>query len=79
MASRRVPAFILMLAVGFALIGCSDSQGGRNQPDPTVTERLLASAPDIERRTIDAYHWPLTERPEQVRTAIEDWFAHRMS
>jgi hypothetical protein len=23
--------------------------------------------------TIDAYHWPLTENPTQVRAAIEKW------
>lgn len=47
--------------------------------DPAATARELAAAPDAERRTIDAYHWPLTEQPEQVRSAIETWFAKRLA
>jgi esterase len=26
--------------------------------------------------TLDAYHWPLTERPVEVRRAIEEWCGH---
>jgi pimeloyl-ACP methyl ester carboxylesterase len=47
--------------------------------NPAATERELATAPDAERRTIDAYHWPLTEQPEQVRSRIEAWFATRLA
>ncbi len=46
--------------------------------DPVITARLIASAPDVECKTIDAYHWPLTERPVQVREAIEQWIARRL-
>jgi pimeloyl-ACP methyl ester carboxylesterase len=26
-------------------------------------------------RTIDCHHWPLTERPDEVRAIVEDWCA----
>lgn len=50
---------------------------GVTYTDPAATERLLDAAPNVERATIDAYHWPLTEQPQQVREAIEAWFARR--
>ena len=31
--------------------------------------------PDVKMVPIDAYHWPLTERPVEVREAIESWCA----
>ena len=39
------------------------------------TEALgrIADWKDTEVQTIDAHHWPLTERPDEVRRAIEDW------
>lgn len=46
---------------------------GLTYTDPKITERLLDEAPNVERVSIDAYHWPLTERPAQVREAIEAW------
>ena len=33
----------------------------------------LARLPHLELIGIDATHWPLTERPDEVRRAIEDW------
>lgn len=41
--------------------------------DPAATARLLAGLPHVESITIDAYHWPLTEKPGEVRRAIEVW------
>ena len=41
--------------------------------DPEATKRLLAPLSHVEIATIDAYHWPLTEKPADVRRAIEDW------
>lgn len=45
--------------------------------DTETTTRLLQAAPDAECVTIDAYHWPLTEQPVQVREAIENWIERR--
>ena len=33
----------------------------------------LARLPDLQLIEIDATHWPLTERPDDVRRAVEDW------
>ncbi len=41
--------------------------------DPARMRAALAAIPAIEIVAIDAFHWPLTERPEAVRTAIERW------
>lgn len=46
---------------------------GITYTDPAATRRLLAEHPRIQIVTIDAYHWPLTEKPRQVREAIEQW------
>ncbi|MFL6653711.1 MAG: alpha/beta fold hydrolase [Sulfurifustis sp.] len=46
--------------------------------DPDKTMQLLREAPNVDYESVDAYHWPLTERPEQVRESIERWIAHRM-
>ncbi len=48
---------------------------GVTYTDPAATERLLDESPNAERVTLDAYHWPLTETPDQVRKAIEQWIA----
>lgn len=46
---------------------------GITYTDPEITHALLAENPRIQAVTIDAYHWPLTENPVQVREAIEKW------
>ena len=46
---------------------------GITYTDPAVTRRILATHPQTEIVTIDAYHWPLTEKPVLVRAAIERW------
>jgi len=46
---------------------------GITYTDPAVTRRILAGRPDMTIVTIDAYHWPLTEKPVPVREAIERW------
>lgn len=48
---------------------------GVTYTDPAATERLLDASPNTEHTTLDAYHWPLTETPDQVREAIERWIA----
>ena len=52
---------------------------GITYTDPAATERLLDEAPNVERVTINAFHWPLTERPAEVRRAIEAWVKERMA
>lgn len=46
---------------------------GITYTSPDVTHRMLAECPQVQTATIDAHHWPLTESPEQVRGAIEQW------
>jgi pimeloyl-ACP methyl ester carboxylesterase len=41
--------------------------------DLEETARLLRALPRVEIEHIDAYHWPLTEKPADVRAAIERW------
>ena len=48
---------------------------GITYTDPQTTRALLAQNPRTQTAAIDAYHWPLTENPQQVRTAIEQWCA----
>ena len=46
---------------------------GITYTEPAVTHRILSGHPDMTIVAIDAHHWPLTEKPEQVRAAIERW------
>jgi len=41
--------------------------------DLAETRRRVAGLPHVETGDIPAYHWPLTERPNEVREAIERW------
>jgi pimeloyl-ACP methyl ester carboxylesterase len=41
--------------------------------DLAHTRALAARFPRGETQVLDAYHWPLTERPVEVRQAIEAW------
>jgi pimeloyl-ACP methyl ester carboxylesterase len=43
--------------------------------DPDAMQRCLRRLPRVEVQRIDCHHWPLTERPVEVRHAIEDWCA----
>ena len=49
---------------------------GITYTDLETTRRVLSEHPRTRIETIDAYHWPLTEKPAQVRTAIERWCTH---
>ena len=48
---------------------------GVTYTDPETTRALLARHPHAQTISLDAYHWPLTEAPVQVRVAIEKWCA----
>lgn len=41
--------------------------------DRETTRAELARLRQLERQSIDATHWPITERPDDVRRAIEEW------
>ncbi len=41
--------------------------------DDAVVERRLREIAQVDIEPIDCHHWPLTERPAEVRTAIERW------
>lgn len=41
--------------------------------DPAVTRKMITQFRNADTVAIDAYHWPLTERPLEVRQAIEVW------
>ena len=46
---------------------------GITYTDPGITQKMLAGYAQVQTVTVDAYHWPLTEKPRQVREAIEKW------
>jgi esterase len=41
--------------------------------DDAIVEKRLHEMPRVTIASIDCHHWPLTERPIEVRTAIEQW------
>jgi pimeloyl-ACP methyl ester carboxylesterase len=41
--------------------------------DLATTRDLLSRLAHAELVEIDAFHWPLTEKPVEVRRAIEAW------
>ena len=47
--------------------------------DPQVNRQELGRFTDVQFTSIDANHWPLTECPDEVRRAIEDWVADQFS
>jgi esterase len=46
---------------------------GLTYTDLDITKTVIARFPNAQTKMIDAYHWPLTERPRQVRETIEQW------
>ncbi|MBN9203654.1 alpha/beta fold hydrolase [Methylibium petroleiphilum] len=47
--------------------------GGATFADAAAMREMLARLPDMTLATIACHHWPLTERPAEVRAAIERW------
>jgi len=37
------------------------------------TAQIARRFPNVHEVEIDCHHWPLTERPDEVRRAIESW------
>ncbi len=48
---------------------------GATYADPIVSRELIGQFKNAATVVIDAYHWPLTEKPLEVRQAIETWCA----
>ena len=47
--------------------------------DPDRSRKMMMRIPDVKIVPVDAYHWPLTERPVEVREAIESWCATKLA
>lgn len=48
---------------------------GATYTNPEATRDGIKRLPHPTIVNIDAYHWPLTEKPDETRRAIESWFA----
>jgi esterase len=46
--------------------------------DDAIVEARLRQMQRVEIQAVDCHHWPLTERPVEVRTAIEQWIAENI-
>ena len=66
--SRPLPALAEIKVPVLALLS-----SGITYTDPDITQKTLAGNAQAQTVTVDAYHWPLTEKPQQVREAIEKW------
>ena len=66
--SRPLPALAEIKVPILALLS-----SGITYTDPDITQKTLAGNARVQTVTVDAYHWPLTEKPRQVREAIEKW------
>lgn len=68
--TRPVPPPVAVMAPALVLLS-----RGLTFTDPDVMRAWIAQFPSAEMQIIDAYHWPLTERPVEVRESIERWCA----
>ena len=66
--TRPLPALAEIKVPILALLS-----SGITYTDPDITQKTLAGNAQVQTVTVDAYHWPLTEKPRQVREAIEKW------
>lgn len=48
---------------------------GATYAEPRATRERIETFPRAETVEIDAHHWPLTEKPDEIRRAIERWFS----
>jgi pimeloyl-ACP methyl ester carboxylesterase len=44
--------------------------------DPETTKKLVSAIPNSSVVVIESHHWLMTEKPEEARRAIEQWFAN---
>ncbi len=66
--SGGLPALTAVRAPVLALLST-----GAAFTDPAITERALAALPRCTVVRLAAQHWIPTERPDEMRAAIEDW------
>jgi pimeloyl-ACP methyl ester carboxylesterase len=66
--SRPLPTLAKIKVPILALLS-----SGITYTDPGITQKMLAGNAQVRTVTVDAYHWPLTEKPQQVRETIEKW------
>ena len=45
--------------------------------DEAAVDRRLGELSDCQVEAIHCHHWPVTERPHEVRRLIEDWIERR--
>jgi len=67
---RAAPQFSAITVPVLALLST-----GATFADDTVMRAALARFANVRIETIECHHWPLTERPAEVRTALERWVA----
>jgi pimeloyl-ACP methyl ester carboxylesterase len=70
--TRPVPALAQLHAPALALISQAVTF-----TDTGRTRAALARCPRLQAEMLSAYHWPLTEKPVEVRRSIETWCAQR--
>ena len=68
--TRRLPALDRIQVPVLVLLS-----SGITFSDPQKTKKTIARFPRAETLALPAYHWPLTEKPKEVRQAIEQWCA----
>jgi pimeloyl-ACP methyl ester carboxylesterase len=68
--TRPLPPFDAVAVPMLFVLSKGETFGDRN-----VAHAAIARAPHAESVTIDCYHWPLTERPHEVRAALDAWCA----
>lgn len=66
LASIGVPVLLLL-------------SSGATFADPSATRERAHALPQVRIETIECQHWPLTERPLEVRGAIERWCDERIA
>ncbi len=69
---------LLRPAPDFAKIGCPVRvllSTGATFASEVETRREFSALVNVSFAAIDCHHWPVTERPEEVRLAIETWVA----
>ncbi len=66
--TRPLPALATIHAPMLFILSKGETFG-----DPAIARAAIARAPHAQTVIIDCYHWPLTEKPDDVRRAIEDW------
>lgn len=68
--TRPLPALATIDAPMLFILSKGETFG-----DSAVARAAIARAPHAQIVIIDCYHWPLTEKPDDVRRAIEEWCA----